>query len=123
MPYHLTAEPTFLRVVFVGELTGRDLQVLAHDVEAAERAHAVAPNRLFDLSQVSRMAIGFREAWDLVERRQALPLANRIKTALVAPWPVTVGFARMFQTLNDHPQVEVVIFPTIEAAEGWLINA
>lgn len=30
------------------------------------------------------------------------------------------GFARMFQILNDHPQIEIRIFPAIAEAEAWL---
>jgi hypothetical protein len=26
----------------------------------------------------------------------------------------------MFQTLNDHPQITVRVFPTIEDAKAWL---
>jgi hypothetical protein len=50
-------------------------------------------------------------------------LANPVKTAIVAPKPVHVGFARMFQILTDHPQIIVEVFATVVAAEAWLAGA
>jgi hypothetical protein len=35
----------------------------------------------------------------------------------VATLPVQVGFARMFETLNTNPQIQIQIFATVEAAE------
>ena len=37
---------------------------------------------------------------------------------LVAPKPLSLGFARMFQTLSEQTEVEV--FATLEEAEAWL---
>jgi hypothetical protein len=45
-----------------------------------------------------------------------------VKSAIVAPMPVQVGFARMFQILNDHPQIEVQLFATLAEAEAWLVS-
>jgi hypothetical protein len=36
--------------------------------------------------------------------------------------PMHVGFARMFQILFDHPQIEVQLFATPAEAEAWLAN-
>jgi len=47
-------------------------------------------------------------------------LKNYIKSAIVANNPSQFGFARMFQTLNDNPQIEIRIFPAAESAMEWL---
>jgi hypothetical protein len=33
-----------------------------------------------------------------------------------------MGFARMFQTLNNHPDIDIQIFKTIEDAEDFMKN-
>jgi hypothetical protein len=43
-----------------------------------------------------------------------------VRTALVAVTPVQLGIARMFQTLNDHPLIELRVFSDREAAVAWL---
>ena len=50
-------------------------------------------------------------------------MANVLKCAIGASIPVLVGFARMFQFLYDHPQTEVEVFDTLEAAESWLASS
>jgi hypothetical protein len=50
------------------------------------------------------------------EHRKAQTLANPVKSAAVAPQPVHVGFARMFQTLNEHPQITIEIFSSLRDA-------
>jgi len=123
MPYQLTEEAAFVRVVFFDDMTGHDLRSLADLVAAIERERAVAPNRLTDLSQITGAQLTYTEVFDFVEHRKRQQLANSVKSAIVAPRPVQLGFARMFQTLNDHPQIEIQIFPTLAAAEAWLTSA
>jgi hypothetical protein len=120
MPYTITIEPAFMRIVFNEGITNQELQALADAVLAVENASAIVPHRLTDLSAVAAPQLTYRGVRALVERRKALLLANPVKSALVAPHPIQYGFARMFQTLNDHPQITIEIFATVEAAEAWL---
>jgi hypothetical protein len=122
MPYCLTVEPGLLRVVLLGNLTMAELLCLADAVVESERTLGMIPNQLTDVSQVSGRDFGYFEMLSLAERRRARSLANPIKAAIVAPRPVDIGFARMFQTLNDHPQIETRIFATLETAEAWLAS-
>jgi hypothetical protein len=120
MPYHLTRESTHLRLVFFDDMTSQDLRSLGHAIGALEDAAAVSLNRLTDLSQISWAAATYADMLDFAERRKAQRLANPVKSAIVAPRPVQVGFARMFQMLMNHPQIEVQLFETLEEAEAWL---
>ena len=122
MPYQITEEAAFFRVVFFDDMTGHDLQSLADALAAIEDALPVAPNRLTDLSQVSGRDLTYADMLAYVERRTAQRLANAVKCAIVAPRPVQLGFARMFQILSEHPQMEVALFATLEEAEAWLAS-
>jgi hypothetical protein len=120
MSYTLTIEPAFLRIIFIENITNQELQALADAILAVESASAVVPHRLTDLSAATAPQLTYSGVRALVERRKALLLANPVKSALVAPHPIQYGFARMFQTLNDHPQITIEIFATVEDAEAWL---
>jgi hypothetical protein len=122
MPYQIIQEPAFFRLVFFGEITPQDLQSLATELAAFERGLPMALNRLTDVSQVSGAELTYADMLDFVERRKAQRLKNAVKSAVVAPMPVQVGFARMFQIVNDHPQIEVQVFATLAEAEAWLVN-
>jgi hypothetical protein len=123
MPFSLTAEPGLLRIVLFGEITRADLASLADAVVEIERTLVVMPNQLTDVSQVSGRDLIYFDMLALAERRRARTLPNLVKSAIVAPRPVDIGFARMFQTLSDNPQMEIRIFATLEAAETWLATA
>lgn len=123
MPYQLTSEPDMLRIELFGILTAYDLQSIAAELEQIEGRMPVTPNRLTDATHLLNGDLNFADVFALAERRKVQNLANQIKSALVAPKPVNLGFARMFQILNDHPQIEIQIFPTCEAAEAWLADA
>jgi hypothetical protein len=120
MSYQLTAETALFRLVFIDNITSRDLVALTQAIAALERTRSVAPNRLTDLSQVAEPHMTYADMLDFVECRKAQRLPNRVKSAIVAPRPVQFGFARMFQILNDHPQIVIQIFPTVTEAEAWL---
>jgi hypothetical protein len=78
------------------------------------------PHRLTDLRALTRPYPTDPAVRALAERRKAQTLANAVKSAIVAPQPIHLGFARMFQILNEHPQIAIEIFSTGQAAEAWL---
>ena len=108
------------RLVFFDDITSRDLFSLIDAIVAIERGRLVVPNRLTDLSQIAEALVTFTDMLAFVERPKVHRLANSVKSAIVASRPVQVGFARMFQMLNDHPQIEIELFDTVEVAEAWL---
>lgn len=119
MPYSIRLEDGVLRGEFSGVLTNADLAGIARDVEPFERA-PVVPHRVVDLTPVTRIEIDFPGVQAAVERRLRLRFANSFKTAIVVVNLVQYGFSRMFQTLNDHPQITISIFPTVPDALAWL---
>jgi hypothetical protein len=121
MPYTITTDPAFLRIVLYGAVTSQDLQALADDILAIEVSQAVVPHRLNDLTDMTEPYLTYAAIRAFVERRKAQSLPNAVKSAMVAPRPILLGFARMFQTLNNHPQIEIEIFATIADAKAWLL--
>lgn len=109
-----------LHLNIFGTLTDLDLHAIAEWTEQAERETPTVPSRIVDMTQVERMEVGFQEIWSLAHRRMDVSLANAVRTAIVTQTPVQRGMARMFQTLNSHPQISIQLFEGIDAAERWL---
>ena len=112
-----------MRIVLSGTLTPEDLVRVADAVSVAERAVEVCPHRVSDLTGVTRFEVGFTDMSELARRRRQQPPVNPIRSALVAASPVQLGMARMLQTLNDHPQITMRIFPDMDGALAWLAEA
>lgn len=120
MPFRITTEPDFLRMKISGTFTRAELVTFMAEVEAIEQRSARIPDRLVsDLSLISG-DVGVIEFLDLAARRKAQTFRNSFKTALVASTPVGLGMSRMFQILNDHPQIQIAIFETEREATLWL---
>ena len=82
-----------------------------------------AKNRITDLTSIEMIEIGFAEVYEIAHRRSALKFAAPIKSAFVARRPIHCGFARMFQTLMDNPQIEVRIVASLEEARDWFASS
>jgi hypothetical protein len=120
VPFEITQRATHLHVRMHGVITAGDLVRLAGEAERIEDALPEALDRITELSEVSSFEVGYPEVSTLAERRRTRKFSRRIKSAIVARAPIQVGLARMFQTLNDNPQIELHILPRVEEALAWL---
>jgi len=123
MPYAIKTEEPILHITLMGTLTNEDLTALARDAMELERSLAVVPHRLTDTRPATRLEITFEGVLDLANKRMQIKFPNSFKSAIVASDVVHYGFARMFQTLNDHPQISIAIFPDTPTALQWLEQA
>lgn len=112
-----------MRIVLSGTLVPEAMVRMADALLEAETAAAVCPHRVTDLTGVTRFDVGFVDMSGLAQRRREQSPANPIRSAIVAATPVQLGFARMFQTLNDHPRITMRIFPDLDGALAWLAEA
>jgi len=122
MPYQISYDGPILVVRFSGIVTESDLVGSAEDVIALEDRGRNTRPRLTDLREVSDSPIGYAEVANIANRVGHRPLSSAIRSAFLVSQPVQFGFARMFQTLNQHPQVTVGIFEDEAAARHWLID-
>ena len=120
MAYEVSFDGPILLIRFRGTLTAEDLDRVADDVLAIEQGGTITPPRLTDLRGITDAAVGYPEMARLAERTRTRPLGARVRSALVVAQPVQVGFARMFQILNEHPKVTVRIFEDEPTARDWL---
>lgn len=101
-------------------MTAQALHQLAEELEALEAASTVVPHRLTDLSLVSDVQLSSEEMRHFAARRKARSFPNPFRSAIVAIDDLHLGYARMFQILNDHPAITVRVFRDTAAAEVWL---
>ena len=120
MSYQLRATPELFRIEFSGRLTADDLGALAAELESAEAALDVVPDRVTVLEQVTEVEVSGDALRAVASIRKARHFPNRFKSAIVASHTPHVGYARMFQALNDHPQITIALFPAAAAAYDWL---
>jgi hypothetical protein len=120
MSYALRMDGPILRVDFSGTFTNQDLSRGAIDMADFEESTAVIPHRIADLRPVERLEIDFVGVFALAEARRRRRFQNSFKTAIIAKDIVHYSFARMFQTLNDHPQIVIAIFGDDPDAMAWL---
>jgi hypothetical protein len=120
MPYQITPEPHFLRIVLSGDLTRAELRAALQDLVVWESASTVVPHRLTDLRLVKSSELKADDIIAAAEARKAQRFRNPFRSAIVASDPARYGYARMFQIMNTHPDITVEVFADEAAAIKWL---
>jgi hypothetical protein len=120
MPQEVKMVGDILRYTLTGLVTTKELQDMSAAGHAIERQFAVYPNRIADVSRLINIEAGYVSMIGLVDRRKKERFPNNFSTAVIAVSLVQFGLARMFKTLNDHPQIEIQIFDNEIDATSWL---
>jgi hypothetical protein len=119
MPYEIRDEDPFLLVRLFGVLSHADLLAAAREVQRLEDEWPAPKNRICDMTSLQEIDVGFQSVLEVAEARIQRQLAAPVKSAFIARSTLHFGFARMFQTLNTNPQIEVRIFATMDEALQW----
>jgi hypothetical protein len=122
VPFEITNQGTFLFGRLQGTVTASDLYQLANDTEAMENSIPEAMDRICDMTAAERFDVGFQAVNALAQRRRVRKFSKRVKSAIIVADLVQLGIARMYQTLNDNPQIEVRIFRSIAEAKEWFLT-
>jgi len=122
MPFELTTPDAVLFARVFGVFTARDLNRLATEAEIAEATHAVSLDRITDLTAVERFEVGFREIYDFAIRRSLQRFSRVVKSAIVVQESVQFGMGRVYQALNENPQIRVRILRSVTEAKEWFAD-
>jgi hypothetical protein len=120
MPYTIKVENEVIRVALTGRITAQDLVNLAAESKNYEHNVAVIPHRITDMRGIEELKIHYPDISTLAATRGKLRFPNSFKSAIIAHDIHHLGYARMFQTLNDNPQIVVKIFPDEISASEWI---
>ena len=80
----------------------------------------ITPDRVTDLSDGDFMPIPTEVLKRLGESRATAPIKNKVKSAIIAPKPVQYGLGRLFQTYNQNPLIEIMLFKDSARAYQWI---
>ncbi|MFL6619705.1 MAG: hypothetical protein ACJ8MH_13965 [Povalibacter sp.] len=119
MPFEVTDQQNYMLIRLYGAVTGAELLEAAQGMSAIEARH-VAIDRVTDLNGMEELHFDYLDVDAVAQIRRSLPFKSPIRSAIVASRPLHVGYARMFQTLNDNPAIEVRIVPSMDEAFAWL---
>ena len=120
MPITFEYRDSIFWIGFSGALSSKDLMDYMKAFGDEEDRLAVTPHRIADLTALAEITIGFDDILSLAKGRRVKKFPNAFKSAIVANTEVQTGFARMFQTLNNNPQIAIKIFPDRESALAWI---
>ncbi|HXT71902.1 MAG TPA: hypothetical protein VN700_19265 [Vicinamibacterales bacterium] len=120
MPYRFAQTPLALRVDLLGVISAADIRGMLEEVERIEAGLSVMPNRVIDLTQVTAHEFTTSDMIANAHRRRMTAFSNPFRVAIIAPTPVSLGYARMFQILNDNADVTIEIFNDDGGAAAWL---
>ena len=106
--------------IFPDHLTVRDIHPLSKEMNIIDNEYSIMPNRLVNLQATKSFDGDFNTVLDLAMMRVAKKFPNPFKTALLVANDLQFGFARMFQSLSNNPQITIKIFMDELKAIEWL---
>ena len=122
MPFKLTTPGAILFARIYGVFTAPELNHLADEAEIAEASHSISLDRITDLTAVERFEVGFREIYYFAIRRSVQRFSRIVKSAIVVRDPVQYGMARIYEELNENPQIDVRVLRSAREATEWFME-
>ena len=119
MPFEVSRQEGRLLIRLFGAISGDDLLDVARAIQELEDGNPPL-HRVTDLTGLEELNLGFQDVEAVAQVRRRLVFAATIRSAIIANQPLHIGYARMFQTLNDNPGIEVRIVSSMEEALQWL---
>jgi len=120
MAYVIAQEAGIIRVTLSVAVTPGDLTGIMRDVDVIEKDMDPVLPRITAMPAGTDVEVGYKEVKAFAWHRREIRFPNVFRSALVVSSPVQRGIARMFQTLNDNPQIVIEIFDDEAAALAWL---
>ncbi|RPI06446.1 MAG: STAS/SEC14 domain-containing protein [Ignavibacteriae bacterium] len=118
MPYTIDKNGGVIKVHYTGSLTDEDIRgVVSSSLDCGE---IDTTDRIEDMRNLNSIHLGYKELAKITANLQNLQLPRIVKTAILTDNPLQFVFARMFQTILDHPQMKIEIFSDEAQACSWL---
>jgi hypothetical protein len=122
MPFELTTPGTILFARVFGVFDARDLNRLATEAEIAEATHPVSLDRITDLTAVAQFEVGFQEIYDFAVRRRVQRFSRVVRSAIIVQKSVQYGIARVYEALNENPEIQIRILQGVAEAKEWFAD-
>ena len=109
-----------LSVIFPEILSDKDFRLINEEIENIEKQYSAVPNFIVNLKNVDTFTGDYRSIQKLAVQREEKKFPNTILEAIVVSNDFQLGFARMYQTFNNNPQVTIKIFKDEAKAIEWI---
>ncbi|HVK15929.1 MAG TPA: hypothetical protein VM533_03210 [Fimbriiglobus sp.] len=119
MPFELTTPDAILFARVYGVFTAPELNHMAWEAEIAEASQPVSLDRITDLTAVERFEVGLREVYYFAVRRSRQRFSRVVKSAIVVQEPEQHGIARVYEAVNENPQIQIRIVRSLSEATEW----
>ena len=122
MPFELTTPDAILFARVFGVFTAPELNHLAWEAEIAEASHTVSLDRITDLTAVERFEVGLREIYYFAVRRSKQRFSRVVKSAIIVRESRQHGIARVYEAVNENPQIQIRILRSLTEAKAWFAD-
>jgi hypothetical protein len=119
MPFELSTPDAILFARVFGVFTAPELNHLAWEAEIAEASHPVSLDRITDLTAVERFEVGIREVYYFAVRRSNQRFSRVVKSAIIVQEPEQHAIARVYESINENPQIRIRILRSLTEAKEW----
>ena len=109
-----------LFVIFPETLSDNDFRIINEEIESVEEEYPVVPNFIVNLNNVKKFNGNYSSVQELAKQRAEKTFPNSILEAILVSNDFQMGFARMYQTVNDNPQLTIKIFRDEAKAIEWI---
>ncbi len=109
-----------IEAIFRGSVDLSQMSEVVRAMVALERAQDHSPPTLCVLDSETDIRANFMDIDSLAESCRGVTLRNPVRSAIVTPTAGQFGFARMLQTLNTHPLIQIGVFREKEKAVAWV---
>lgn len=120
MPFRIKVNAPLIHVEWYGELVPADLPPMMSEMKRVTSLMACLPRVLVTCDGVTAVKFEYDNASAHSDRRSQIRMPSRVKSATVADRPLIVGMARMFMAINENPNLDMRVFPTLAEAMEWL---
>ena len=120
MPFRIKVNAPLIHVEWYGELVAADLPQMFAEMKRVAGPLRCPPRVRVTCDGVTAVNLETANATAHSDGRSQLPMPGRVKSATVADRPLTLGVARMFMAINENPNLDMRVFPTLEEAMAWL---
>jgi hypothetical protein len=120
MPVTHRIEERLVTIELQGGLSMAELLQAVQDLQALEASLDPTPDRLILVDAITTFEFNFDRMETLGEMRRKVVIRNPVRSAIVAGNDLQYGMARMFQSLNSHPNITVEVFRQESQARLWL---
>ena len=122
MPFELTTPGAILFARVFGVFTAPELNHLAWEAEIAEASHPVSLDRITDLTAVERFEVGILEIYYFAVRRSSQRFSRVVKSAIIVREPEQLDIARVYEAVNENPQIQIRILRSLTEAKAWFAD-